>query len=1110
MIPRRITASFPAAVRDRGDTYFAQRRVRIARAGPVALTALVSGTAGYVVELGAEPGLLTASCTCPYAADNGLCKHVWAALRQADDEKKLETLVRTAGRDAVVLPVDEAADLDDDGDDEWIGDDGAIAFDEEWMAPREAPRRTAPPPPPTMPARPPEWKELLDTARRQMANFPSRNAAEPAAWPTDRRIVYIVDLTTTWTTPGVVVELATERCKRDGAWEPPVAFRLPADVWEAAPDALDRQIAQMLLGATPDPYGGPPRSTGFVLRGGALETTLRLMCETGRCRVRRTRGERPLDAVRFDDGAPWTLRLRVVRENEQGYFVDAVLRRAGEEMLLSEPVMLHSEGLLLARGAFARFEHGGAFALVPLLREKNSVRVAECELAALLESLYTLPRRPELELPPDASVAEVRSPPQPGVTVLSDPSPWRNTHHRLDPFFLYGGVRIAGDTTEATVFDRASLTVFHRDLALERAARDRLGALGAREEYSFSDRARCLTIHAGKLTPLILDLVAAGWRVEAEGAVYRAAGQRHASVRSGIDWFELDAGVRYGDVEVSLHDLLAARRAGAATIELSDGSRGVIPVDWLATLGPIAAGGKVVDGSLRYTRSQTALLDALLATLPEASVDETFARARAELLTFDGVRPADAPRTFRGALREYQREGLGWLHFLRTFGLGGCLADDMGLGKTVQVLALLDARRGTAPAPARPSIVVVPRSLVFNWLREAERFAPELRVLDYTGTGRELSAIDGASVDVVITTYGTLRRDAAALAGVTFDYAILDEAQAIKTANSASAKAARLLRADHRLAMTGTPIENRIEELWSLFEFLNPGMLGAASTFRALARLTTPGDAPAGRDVLARALRPVILRRTKDQVARELPARVEQTLHVELEGAQRRFYDHLLEAYRRSVLERVDRVGIGRARMHILEALLRLRQAACHPALADPRQSDAPSAKLDALLPALEEVRAEGHKALVFSQFTSFLALLRARLDAGGVRYEYLDGKVRDRQARVDRFESDASCPLFLISLKAGGHGLNLTAADYVFILDPWWNPAVEAQAIDRAHRIGQRRRVIATRIVARETIEEKILDLQASKRALADAILGQDQGVLSQIGADELRMLLG
>jgi SNF2 family DNA or RNA helicase len=292
-------------------------------------------------------------------------------------------------------------------------------------------------------------------------------------------------------------------------------------------------------------------------------------------------------------------------------------------------------------------------------------------------------------------------------------------------------------------------------------------------------------------------------------------------------------------------------------------------------------------------------------------------------------------------------------------------------------------------------------------------------------------------------------------------------------------------------------------------------MLGSASGFSELVRLTEMEDPIAAapspqRDLLARALKPVILRRTKEKVARDLPPRTEQTLAVVLQGEQREFYDALLASYRRSVLEQVDRFGIGRSGMHILEALLRLRQAACHPGLADPLMIGAPSAKLDALLPRLEEVAEQGHKALVFSQFTSFLALARTRLEAARIPYEYLDGSVRDRQSRVDRFQTDAACPLFLISLKAGGHGLNLTAADYVFLLDPWWNPAVEAQAIDRAHRIGQTRSVIATRLVARDTVEEKILELQASKRALADAILGQDQGVLSGIGRAELEVLLG
>jgi SNF2 family DNA or RNA helicase len=296
------------------------------------------------------------------------------------------------------------------------------------------------------------------------------------------------------------------------------------------------------------------------------------------------------------------------------------------------------------------------------------------------------------------------------------------------------------------------------------------------------------------------------------------------------------------------------------------------------------------------------LLDALLDTLPDANVDETFEKARAELHAFDRIEPADPIEGFGGTLREYQREGLGWLHFLRRFQLGGCLADDMGLGKTVQVLALLDSRRVANGDQPRPSLVVVPRSLVFNWIREAERFTPNLRLLDYSGVGRD------------ITTYGTLRRDAALLGAIHFDYAVLDEAQAIKNAGSASAKAARLLRADHRLAMTGTPIENRLEELWSLFEFLNPGMLGRSSAFSKLVRLADSNDGAGSRDLLAGALRPVILRRTKDQVAQDLPARVEQTLTVELEGPQRKFYDALLNDYRSACTSSRRCCGFARRR----------------------------------------------------------------------------------------------------------------------------------------------------------------------------------------------------
>ncbi len=353
---------------------------------------------------------------------------------------------------------------------------------------------------------------------------------------------------------------------------------------------------------------------------------------------------------------------------------------------------------------------------------------------------------------------------------------------------------------------------------------------------------------------------------------------------------------------------------------------------------------------LRFTRPQAGLLDILLADEPEVRVDAMFERVRDELQGFAGVNAADAAPNFRGVLRDYQREGLGWLQFLQRFGLGGCLADDMGLGKTIQVLALLDSRRAerlnNSQSTPRPSLAVVPRSLVFHWREEAARFAPELRILEHFGAGRRHPGAHFGDYDLIITTYGTLARDALHFKNVRFDYCILDEAQAIKNAGTLSAKAARLIRADHRLALSGTPVQNHLGELWSLFEFLNPGMLGGATVFGAVGR----NPDVATREILARALRPFILRRTKGQVAKELPPKTEQTIYCDLEPRERKLYDEMRDYYRARLLKPdADNGAPGRFKFQVLEALLRLRQAACHPGLIDKQSVKEPSAKIDAL-----------------------------------------------------------------------------------------------------------------------------------------------------------------
>ena len=613
---------------------------------------------------------------------------------------------------------------------------------------------------------------------------------------------------------------------------------------------------------------------------------------------------------------------------------------------------------------------------------------------------------------------------------------------------------------------------------------------------------------------IVRKLIEDGWHVEAEGKLFRRPGGYRMEVSSGVDWFELHGEVTYGDTTAALPELLEAVRRGETSVRLGDGSYGVLPEEWLSRIGLVAGLGTAEDGHIRFRGNQAGLLDALLATQPEVSCDEAFSRVRQQLQHFEGVTAAPQPAGFQGHLRDYQREGLGWMEFLRRMSFGGCLADDMGVGKTAQVLAMLETRRELRVKGElkQPSLVIAPRSLIFNWQEEAARFTPGLRLLDHTGAERDGDmAFDG--YDVVLTTYGTLRRDAPRLKDIEFDYVILDEAQAVKNSGTESAKAVRLLKGAHRLALSGTPVENHLGELFSLFEFLNPGMLNAANVFKMAG---VGGNSSGLRHIaedslalLSHALRPFILRRTKEQVARELPPKTEQTIYCELKPAQRKLYNELREHYRNTLLGKIAKDGINKAKIQVLEALLRLRQAACHPALIDLKRGNEASAKMDVLLAQLREVTAEGHKALVFSQFTSFLKIVRRHLDEEGLVYEYLDGTTRDRRAPVERFQNDPACKLFLISLKAGGLGLNLTAAGYVFLLDPWWNPAVEAQAVDRAHRIGQLQQVFAYRLIARDTVEEKVLDLQKSKRDLASAIISQDNSVLKNLQKEDLELLL-
>jgi SNF2 family DNA or RNA helicase len=449
---------------------------------------------------------------------------------------------------------------------------------------------------------------------------------------------------------------------------------------------------------------------------------------------------------------------------------------------------------------------------------------------------------------------------------------------------------------------------------------------------------------------------------------------------------------------------------------------------------------------------------------------------------------------------------LGWFAFLKRFSFGGILADDMGLGKTVQVLAWLAGELENGKKG--PSLVVSPTSVLFNWQAEAKRFVPDLKILAYVGNNRSELIKELDQADLVITTYGLVRRDIEILKDLQFNYIILDESQAIKNSNSQIAKAVRLLRAEHRLCLTGTPLENNVGELWSQMEFLNPKLLGSRAVFdRSFAKPIAQGDKTA-RDILKKMVKAFLLRRNKDAVAKEILGKMEHVILCPMTDGQARIYSQVRNHYRASILATIERQGLNRSRIKILEGLLRLRQAANHPALIG--EDSAGSGKLDNLMTLIKEAISGGHKALVFSQFTKMLGLIRRSLDNAGIIYEYLDGRTPQarRKDRVRCFQDNEDIKLFLISLKAGGLGLNLTAADYVFLVDPWWNPAVELQAVDRTHRIGQDKKVFTYRFITAETVEEKVLALQEKKRELVSAILSGGQDMLRQLSREDLDLL--
>ena len=668
----------------------------------------------------------------------------------------------------------------------------------------------------------------------------------------------------------------------------------------------------------------------------------------------------------------------------------------------------------------------------------------------------------------------------------------------------------------------------YRDLAAEQAVLDSLRLGGLPGDPALVPGSRLGGLDTMRFTTELLPLLNGqpGVAVEVTGepADYREAGDSlrigvsTGEVAGEVDWFDLGVTITVEGREVPFTDVFTALSRGESHLLLPDGAYFSLDKPELQQLAKLIEEARAlqdtVGGPLRISRFQAGLWEELAALgvvghqaqAWQQQVQGLLEASRAGGLAGSG-RP-QPPDTLRARLRPYQLDGFGWLAFLWQHRLGGILADDMGLGKTLEALALICHARQADPA-GPPFLVVAPTSVAPNWVAESARFAPGLKVVVITDTlarsGTDLAEVI-AGADVVVTTYTLLRLDFDAHLAAEWSGLILDEAQYTKNHQSKIYQCVRRLRAPFKVAITGTPMENNLMELWSLLSITAPGLFPSPVRFRDYyARpIERQGDA----ELLAqlrRRIRPLLKRRTKEQVAADLPAKQEQVLEVELHPRHRKLYQTYLQRERQKVLGLLHDINANR--FTILTSLTRLRQLSLHAALIDSAQADLPCSKIDTLLDQIQDVAAGGHRALVFSQFTGFLAHVRERLDAAGIRYCYLDGKTRDRAAVLRRFK-DGTDPVFLISLKAGGFGLNLTEADYCFLLDPWWNPATETQAIDRTHRIGQTRNVMVYRLIAKDTIEEKVMALKARKAELFANVIDDGNVFGGSLDADDIRGL--
>lgn len=1064
LLTTRLKRHFDPSIRMRGQDYYRVGYVTPKSLVPFRKSFSVRGSGPvYDVELHwvSRTSTLVAECTCPYYKDGSLCKHIWACLLFLDGGKDAEEITG-----------------------------GEIQHRYESVADRRPPTTD----------RSLYWKQSLESVLK--VKSASELALEPrkATRKNSRIAYYVIDTEETRRTGKVNLFFYHREVLRSGelgVLKKNGLYRAEVELYS---EPFDREMLAFLVemrDSGSQAYGSAPVRT--ALSALVQFEILEKLANSGRLLA--SHGFPNVNSLMYMDAAdPWKFSIDL-REEVNGYRFFGMLERRDALIPISDASWILESGLILFNDSIGRFTSTEHFSWIAALRTGSVPQIPRAEGTQLIALFHqnTESTLPMIRWPENLKLREELGNPEFKLQFSS------TSVLRCALRFIYGSDEVSTESTVMGFPDLAAEVLWQRNLEAEAEAFAKLQSLTPLPLDSL--RSGGAMIVDGKLmSTLARAAISWGWKVEAMGRAMRMARPVQVEVTSGVDWFDVkaNAGFESSDSVLTLPALLLAAKRGEHWVPLSDGSLGLLPEEWLKKHSYLSGVGESNDTAIRMSRREMILFAAGLKDDDAIRGDAGFSQVKNAVKERMELPRAMPSAAFKAELRPYQETGLAWLQFLQTHRLGGILADDMGLGKTVQVLAHLEKEHGKKKR-VPPSLIVVPKSLLFNWQEEAARFAPKLSVEIYAGKERATLLQSLEKVDLLLVTYATLRQDFDRLEEIDFHYVVTDEAQAIKNSGSLSFACCKALRSNFRIAMTGTPVENSVSDLFSLIDFTNPGMLSRNVQQRF--QLSKGGDEIAS---LAKALSLFILRRKKDEVLLDLPEKTEKVIYCELEGTERTNYDRLRDHYKMSLGEQMSENGLARSKIYVLEALLRLRQAACHPGLIDRQKMREGSAKVDTLVERLLEIREEGHKSLVFSQFTTFLDIAEKALERKGIRYLRLDGKTSstDRQIKVREFQECSDPVVFLISLKAGGVGLNLTAAEYVFILDPWWNPAAESQAIDRAHRIGQKNKVIAYRLIAKDTVEEKIIQLQAQKRGLADSLISSDESLLKGMTEKDLEVL--